>query len=164
MTGGLDTGAEGSSGSSSMGHPGVLAELGKDSEVLPSLEVGVRALTTETPAQLMCVELLPKEAVPTSSPSWKIGLCRVCLQCRIQFDPWVQKVPWRRDKLPTPVFLDFPGGSDGKESTCNEGDLGLIPGLGRSPGEGMAAHSSILAWTEEPGGLQSMRSQRVKHD
>ena len=32
--------------------------------------------------------------------------------------------------------LGFPGGSAGKESTCNEGDLGLIPGLGRSPGEG----------------------------
>ena len=43
---------------------------------------------------------------------------------------------WRVDKLPTPVFLDFPGGSSGKESACNTGDLGLIPGLGRSPGEG----------------------------
>ena len=32
--------------------------------------------------------------------------------------------------------LDFPGGSDGKESSCNVGDLGLIPGSGRSPGEG----------------------------
>ena len=32
--------------------------------------------------------------------------------------------------------LGFPGGFDGKESACNEGDLGLIPGLGRSPGEG----------------------------
>ena len=32
--------------------------------------------------------------------------------------------------------LDFPGGPEGKESTCNAGDLGLIPGLGRSPGEG----------------------------
>ena len=31
---------------------------------------------------------------------------------------------------------DFPGGSDGKESACNVGDLGSIPGLGRSPGEG----------------------------
>ena len=43
--------------------------------------------------------------------------------------------------------------------------LGLIPGSGRSPGEEMATHSSILAWrtpwTEEPGGLQSMESQRV---
>ena len=43
---------------------------------------------------------------------------------------------WRSDRLPTPVFLGFPGGSAGKESTCNAGDLGLIPGLGRSPGEG----------------------------
>ena len=49
----------------------------------------------------------------------------------------------------------------------NAGDLGSIPGLGRSPGEGMAIHSSILAqeipWTEEPGGLQSMELQRVGH-
>ena len=44
--------------------------------------------------------------------------------------------PLRRDRLPTPVFLGFPGGSDSKESTCNAGDLGSIPGLGRSPGEG----------------------------
>ena len=42
---------------------------------------------------------------------------------------------WRRDRLPTPVFLGFPCGSADKESTCNVGDLGLIPGLGRSPGE-----------------------------
>ena len=34
-----------------------------------------------------------------------------------------QKIPWRRDKMPTPVFLGFPAGSDGKESTCNEGAL-----------------------------------------
>ena len=33
-------------------------------------------------------------------------------------------------------FIGFPGGSDGKESACNAGDLGLIPGLGRSPGKG----------------------------
>ena len=42
----------------------------------------------------------------------------------------------RRDRLPTPVFLGFSGGSDGKECACNAGDLGLIPGFGRSPGEG----------------------------
>ena len=47
-----------------------------------------------------------------------------------------QEVPWRSDGLPTTVFLGFPGGSDGKESACNEGDLGSIPGLGISPGEG----------------------------
>ena len=40
----------------------------------------------------------------------------------------------------------FPDGSVGKESTCNAGDPGLIPALGRSPGEGKVTHSSILAW------------------
>ena len=63
----------------------------------------------------------------------------------------------------------FPGGSDNKESACKSGDLGLIPGWGRSPGEGKATQSSILLawrilWTEEPGGLQSMGSERVKHN
>ena len=104
----------------------------------------------------------------------------------------------------------FPGGSEGKESACNAGDPGSIPGLGRSLGgglgnplqyswaslvaqmvknlpamqelqetqvrslsqedpleEGMATHSSIIAWrlpwTEEPGWLQFMGSQRVGH-
>ena len=57
--------------------------------------------------------------------------------------------------------MGFPVGSDGKESACNAGDLGLIPQVGKIPlEEGMATHSSILAWripwTEEPGGLQSM--------
>ena len=51
----------------------------------------------------------------------------------------------------------FSVGSDGKESACNAGDPGLIPGVGRSSGEGNATHSSILAWkipwTEEPGRL-----------
>ena len=124
------------------------------------------------------------------------------------------------------VFQGFPCGLAGKESACNTGDLGLIPGLGRSPGEGncyplqysglenpmdciaplgsqrvgwdslvaqmikhlsamretrvwalgwedplekeMATHSSAIAWkipwTEEPGRLQSMGSQRIRHD
>ena len=57
-----------------------------------------------------------------------------------------QEDPLRRDMLLTPVFLGFPGGSDGKESTCNEGDLGLIPRLEDPLEEGMATHSSILAW------------------
>ena len=104
--------------------------------------------------------------------------------------------------------MGFPGGSEGKESACSMGDLGSIPGFGRSPGrrhvtplqyswvslvaqtvknppamwetqvqslgqetpleEGMAPHSSVLAWriprTEQSGGLQSMGSQRVRHD
>ena len=49
---------------------------------------------------------------------------------------WVGKIPWRRDRLPIPVFLCFPCGSAGKESARHVGDLGLFPGLGRSPGEG----------------------------
>ena len=57
------------------------------------------------------------------------------------FYAWVRKIPWRRDRLPTPVFL---GWEDPLE-------------------EGMATRSSILAWripgTEEPGGLQSMGSE-----
>ena len=105
--------------------------------------------------------------------------------------------------------MGFPGSSVGKESACNAGNPSLIPGSGRSPGEGtgyplqyswaslvaqmvknlpavwetwvqslswedplqegMTTHSSILAWrilpwTEEPGGLQSMGLQRVRHD
>ena len=53
------------------------------------------------------------------------------------FDSWVVTIPWRRERLPTPVFLGFRGGTVGKESACSAGDLGSIPGsLGRSPGEG----------------------------
>ena len=66
------------------------------------------------------------------------------------------------------LFWGFPGGSDGKASAHNEGDLGLIPGSGRSLEKEMASHSSTVAWTipwmEEPGGLQSMGSHRVGHD
>ena len=65
----------------------------------------------------------------------------------------------------------FPGGSDGKESACNAGHPGLIPGLGRFPGEGNGntlQYSCLVAWetrwTGEPGELQSMGSQRVRHD
>ena len=53
-----------------------------------------------------------------------------------RFNTWVGKVPWRRDRLPSPVFFGFPGGSESKESACNVGDLGLNSGLGRSPGKG----------------------------
>ena len=55
---------------------------------------------------------------------------------RHRFDSWVRKICWRRDRLPTPVFLGFLGGSAGKESACNVGNLGSIPELGRSSGEG----------------------------
>ena len=87
-------------------------------------------------------------------------------------ETWVrslgQEEPLEKGRLPTPVFLGFPGGSAGKGSTCSAGDLGSIPGSGRTPGEGKATHSSILAWripwTEEPGRQQSMGPQRGGHD
>ena len=54
-----------------------------------------------------------------------------------------------------------------KNPPANAGDPGSIPGLGRSPGEEMAAHSSVLAWQiswrEEPGRLQSTGSKRIEH-
>ena len=58
------------------------------------------------------------------------------------------KIPWRKDRLPTPVFWGFSCGSAGKESTCNAEDLGSIAGLGRSPGEGKGYPYPlhILAW------------------
>ena len=58
------------------------------------------------------------------------------------------------------MIKGLPQWVSGKESACNAGDLGSIPGSGRSSGEGNATHSSTLAWeipwTEELGGLQSM--------
>ena len=80
---------------------------------------------------------------------------KIHLQCgRPGFYPWVGKIPWRRERLPTPVF--WPGEYNGlhrpwgcKKSNTNE----------------QFSLSGILAWeisgTDEPGGLQSMRSQRV---
>ena len=60
------------------------------------------------------------------------------------------------------------GGSEVKASARNAGDPGSIPGSGRSLEKEMATHSSILVWEipwiQEPGGLQPMGSQRLKHD
>ena len=71
-------------------------------------------------------------------------------------------------KHPALIILCFPGGSDSEESACNEGDWVRSLGWEGPLEEGMATHSSILAWripwTEEPGGLESMGSQRVRHD
>ena len=66
-------------------------------------------------------------------------------------------------------FTSHPGGSDGKESVCNAGDQSSIPGVGKIPWKKeMTTHSRILVWripwTEEPGRLQSMESQRVGHN
>ena len=73
------------------------------------------------------------------------------------------------EKGSSKAILGFSGGSDSKESTHNAGVLGLIPGLGRSPGgrQGNLLQYSCLENTmdrEEPGGLQSIGSQRVGHN
>ena len=75
------------------------------------------------------------------------------------------ETPWALE-LDSPYFVyrGFPGGSDGKESVCSAGDLGSVPGLGRSPGEGNdnPLHYSCLEnpmdreiWQVIVGGLQS---------
>ena len=72
------------------------------------------------------------------------------------------------EKNLTNEFIGFPSGSEGKASAHNAGDLGLIPGSGRSPGEenGNPLQYSCLGNPMDggPGELQSMGSQRVRHD
>ena len=90
----------------------------------------------------------------TQESNWGLLHCRQILYQlnyqgspdKTRFDSWIGKVHWRRERLPTPVFFGFPCGSAGEESACNVGDLGSIPGLGRSPGKGKGSHCSILAW------------------
>ena len=80
------------------------------------------------------------------------------MQCRrSQFNSWVG-ICWRRDRLPTPVFLGFSCGSAGKESTCNAGDLGSIPGLRRSPeGKGYPLqYSGLENSMDKPTGSQTV--------
>ena len=65
--------------------------------------------------------------------------------------------------------MGFPGGSDGKESACNTGDLGFFdPCVGKIAWRGAWQPPPVFwpgksSWTEEPGGLQSVGSQRVGH-
>ena len=79
------------------------------------------------------------------------------------FNSWVGKICWKRDRLPTPVFLGFSCGSAGKESACNVGDLSSIPWLGRSPGEGKG-YPLQYSGLENSMDWGSMGSQRVRHD
>ena len=83
-------------------------------------------------------------------------------------DSWIRKIPWRRDRVNTPVFLCFPGGSDGKGSACNAGDLGSITGLGRSPGGGhgnplqySCLENGQIAWQAIINGVRKSQTQLV---
>ena len=83
-------------------------------------------------------------------------MVRIHLQCRRPwFESSVGNIPWRRDRLPTQVFMGFPGGSDSKESAWNAGDLGSIPQLGRSPG---GVHGNPLQYfcLENPHGQRNL--------
>ena len=87
--------------------------------------------------------------------------CRICKRHR--FHPWVGKIPWIRKWQSTLVFLlekshgkkilvgyspqEVPGDSDGKESTCNAGDPGWIPGSGTSP-RGSHGNSPVFLFGE----------------
>ena len=69
----------------------------------------------------------------------------------------------------TQPLQGFPGVSDGKKFACKAGDVVFISGLGRSPGGGHGNPLQVFLlgespWTEETGELQSMGSQRVRHD
>ena len=76
-----------------------------------------------------------------------------CMHISVWFLGW--KIPWRRKRLPTPIFLGFPGDSDDKESAFSVGDLGLIPGLGIFPGRG---HGNPVQYfcLENPHGQRSL--------
>ena len=77
-----------------------------------------------------------KHGILREGDSLVAQLLRIHLQCRRpRFNSWVRKIHWRRDRLPTPVFLGFACGSASKESACNVRELGSVPGLGRTPGE-----------------------------
>ena len=78
--------------------------------------------------------------------------------------PLFHPSPEPHEQLPASSgSFGFPVGSDGKTSACTAGDLGSIPGSGGSPGEGNGNPLQYSPWTEEPGGLQSIGSQRVRH-
>ena len=85
----------------------------------------------------------------------------LCLRRKLQKGSSISLFKTSNDK-------GFPNGSDSKGSACIAGDLDSVSGLGRSLEKGMTTHSSILAWrtpwTEEPGRLKFMGSQRVRHD
>ena len=67
---------------------------------------------------------------------------------------WLTELHTPGDSIPAHDIWSFPGGSDGKESVCNAGEPGSIPGSGRSPGKGMATHSPVFL----PGEFHGQRS------
>ena len=75
----------------------------------------------------------------------------------------IRKIPWRRDRLPSPVFMGFRDGSDGKEYAYNRWRLGFDPWVGRPP-EGRHDNPLQYSYLEKPHGHSPMGLQRVGHD
>ena len=105
----------------------------------------------------------------------KINDCKTISKSEVQlFKPGLPEqhlLPWTINEGPTfhqVVCLGYPGGSVVKNPPANAGDTGSIPGSGNSLEKEMTTHSSAVAWEipwiEQPGGLQSMGSQRLRHD
>ena len=123
-------------------------------------------------------------------PWCSAGQQSTCNAGDLNWDPWVGKIHWRRERLPTPVFwpgevhgLYSPWGHKQSDTTfwaflmaqmvknppAVQKTWGFNPWVGKIPWiKELATYVSILAWripwTEEPGRLQSMGSQRVRHD
>ena len=104
--------------------------------------------------------------IKSSPPSFPLVTPNKVLRSNFYFSPIM--LSCLKSLVVPIVFGSFPGGSVVKSMPANAGDVGSIPGSGRSPEEEMANPSSILAWkipwTEEPGRLQSTGSRRVGHD
>ena len=86
-------------------------------------------------------------------------------------EPAKNPLTFQLDKTGSQLLVSkgFPDHSDSEESVCKAGDPGWIPRLGRSPGGGHGNPFQYFLpgkspWTEEPGRLQSMASERVRHD
>ena len=123
-----------------------------------------------TSGTVLCIlDVLIYLLLTTSWSSSVAQLVEIHLQFRRPwFDSWVGKIPGRRDRLPTPIFL----ASLVAQTVKNSPDMQepLVQSLGwKGPLEkGMATSFSILAWRmpwiEEPGRLQSIGLQRVRHN
>ena len=94
----------------------------------------------------------------TSTSPYLLGLCF-----------WSQSLRLLFPKMRIKPTLGLPGGSDGKESACNVGRPGFDPWVGKNPWRRAWQPTPVFLpgespWTEEPGELQSMGSQRVRHN
>ena len=111
---------------------------------------------------------------PIETMQLRLGLKPIVAIRRPGFSPWVGKSPWRRERLPTPVFWP----REFHAHLCMKCSFGISDFLEEISSLShsvvflyffeMATHSSVLAWripgTEEPSGLPSMGSHRVRHD